>query len=381
MTAARSSDTAAAPLFHPLADLFPLLEGAEINELVEDIRTHGVRESIWLYEDKILDGRNRYRAAAVAGVPCPTRAYEGDDPLGFVISLNLKRRHLSESQRAMVAAKLATLRQGARTDLSPIGEMSQAAAAELLNVGKRSVERAKIVHEQGEPELVAAVEAGEISVSGAVEQIRRGNGARATMASRHEPDESLDYFPTPPWATRALIERVLPVLGIRPADLAHKTGWESACGEGHMAEPLAEYFGSVIATDIHDYGYGEAPVDFLSEDTFRDADWCITNPPFDDKAIRFVLRALKLSREGVAVFVRLQWLETIERYELVFRDHPPTLVAVFVERVNLCKGRWEPDGSTATAYCWLVWIRGEAPRPPFWIPPTCREQLTRPDDW
>ena len=95
--------------FHPLADLFPLLEGVDFDELVADVRAHGVRESIWIYEEKILDGRNRHRAAAVAGVACPTRPYEGDDPVGFVVSQNLKRRHLSGSQRAMVAAKLATM--------------------------------------------------------------------------------------------------------------------------------------------------------------------------------------------------------------------------------------------------------------------------------
>jgi hypothetical protein len=206
------------------------------------------------------------------------------------------------------------------------------------------------------------------------------NGARALMASRQEPANSLDFFPTPPWATRALIERVLPALGIAPGDLARQTAWEMGCGEGHMAEVPGEYFGCVIATDLHDYGYGEAPVDFLDETTKRDADWGITNPPFEDKAIKFVLRALKLARVGVSMFVRLQWLETIERYEQIFRDHPPTLVAFFVERVNLCKGRWEPEGTTATAYCWLVWLRGESPRPPFWIPPGCREHLTRADD-
>jgi hypothetical protein len=214
----------------------------------------------------------------------------------------------------------------------------------------------------------------------AAPKVPEPNGARALMASRQEPANSLDFFPTPPFATRALIERVLPILGIRQSDLAKMNAWESACGEGHMAEPLTEYFGQVIATDIHDYGYGEAQVDFLSEDTCRDADWWITNPPFGDKAIRFALRALKLARVGTAMFMRLQWLETIKRYELVFRDHPPTLISFFVERVNLCKGRWEPDGSTATAYCWLVWIHGETPRPPFWIPSGCREHLTRPDD-
>jgi DNA-binding Lrp family transcriptional regulator len=209
---------------------------------------------------------------------------------------------------------------------------------------------------------------------------RLPNGARALMASREEASNSLDYFPTPPWATRALIERVLPVLGIQPSDLAQKTAWEMACGEGHMAEVLREYFGQVAATDIAEYGYGESGIDFLDAATRREADWGTTNPPFDDKAIKFVLRALKLARVGVAMFVRLQWLETIERYEQIFRDHPPTLVAFFVERVNLCKGRWEPEGTTATAYCWLVWLRGEAPRPPFWIPPGCREHLTRADD-
>src|SRR4051794_1814510 len=94
--------------FHPLADIFPLMEGADCEELVADVRAHGVREP-WLYQGEILDGRNRYLAAIAAGVPCPTRIYEGDDPVGFVISLNLKRRHLDTSQRAMIAAKLANM--------------------------------------------------------------------------------------------------------------------------------------------------------------------------------------------------------------------------------------------------------------------------------
>jgi N6-adenosine-specific RNA methylase IME4 len=95
--------------FHPAADLFPLIEGTEFTELVADVTAHGVREPITLYDGKILDGRNRYRAAQAAGVECPTRVYDGDDPLAFVISENLRRRHLHESQRAMVAAKLVLL--------------------------------------------------------------------------------------------------------------------------------------------------------------------------------------------------------------------------------------------------------------------------------
>jgi hypothetical protein len=118
-----------------------------------------------LYQGKILDGKIRYRACIAAGVEPRFVTYGGDDPVSYLISLNLKRRHLSESQRAMVAAKLARLRQGARTDLSPIGERSQAQAAELLNVGKRSVERATAVRDHGAPELVQAVERGRLAVS------------------------------------------------------------------------------------------------------------------------------------------------------------------------------------------------------------------------
>jgi hypothetical protein len=91
--------------YHPLADIFPLMEGAEFDALVADIKANGVREKIWLYEGKILDGRNREHAAAAAGVPCSTCLYEGDDPVGFVIAKNIKRRHLDEPLRAMIAAK------------------------------------------------------------------------------------------------------------------------------------------------------------------------------------------------------------------------------------------------------------------------------------
>jgi hypothetical protein len=153
---------------HPLADIFPLLEGAEFEELVEDVRVHGVREPVVLYQDQILDGRNRYRACQATGTDCSFKTYEGNDPAAYVVSLNLKRRHLDESQRAMVAAKLATLQRGDNQH-SPIGETSQAQAAELLNVGKRSVERAKEVRERGVPELQAAVERGRVSVSAAAD--------------------------------------------------------------------------------------------------------------------------------------------------------------------------------------------------------------------
>lgn len=218
------------------------------------------------------------------------------------------------------------------------------------------------------------------------------NGARAVMASRQQPSGDRDFAPTPPWATRALIERVLPQVGIEPgmslqwpAALRNCLAWEPACGEGHMAEVLSEYFKEVVATDINDYGgYPDHVVDFLACEQLnrrdQDADWIITNPPFEDKAEAFALKALSIAKVGVAMFVQLRWLETIGRYERLFAKHPPTLLAFFAERVNLCMGRWDPDGTTATAYMWIVWVKDRAPQAPFWIPPGQRQALERAAD-
>lgn len=216
---------------------------------------------------------------------------------------------------------------------------------------------------------------------GPSEAIMPGGGL-SIAHSRVEPSDSLDFFPTPPWATRALIEHVFDHLG-RRGHCGWQVCWEPACGEGHMAIPLGEYFREVVASDIKDYGFGDHTVDFLTcEQLARkyDADWIITNPPFGENTDKFILKALALAGTGVAMLVRLQCLETVGRYEKIFRDTPPTLISFFVERVPMHKGRWEPDGDTMTAYIWLTWIKGAQPQAPFWIPPGCRERLTKPDD-
>lgn len=191
--------------------------------------------------------------------------------------------------------------------------------------------------------------------------------------------DSLDFFPTPPWATRALFVHVLPQLGIRRIGIV----WEPACGEGHMAEPITEFADSVIASDVHDYGYGESHVDFIGgllEAPALACDWIITNPPFI-VADEFALRAFGIASKGVALLLRTQWVEGADRHRDIFLPRPPTLFAPFVERVPMEKGRWDPDGSSATSYSWFVWLLdGMPPRAPFWIPPGCRERLTYPDD-
>jgi hypothetical protein len=155
---------------HEYSTLFPFLKGPAFDALVEDIGAHGLREPIVLYEDKILDGRNRYLACQALGMEVTTRPYDGEDPIGFVLSVNLHRRHLDASQRAMVAAKLADLGVGANQNTAgtPIG-----VAAKLLNVGRGSIDRARVVLKSGDAEIVKAVETGEVPVSKAADEVKQ----------------------------------------------------------------------------------------------------------------------------------------------------------------------------------------------------------------
>jgi hypothetical protein len=148
-----------------------------------------------------------------------------------------------------------------------------------------------------------------------------------------------------------------------------------------MSEVLAEY-ATVIASDIMSYRPEQKTQDFLDATIPAPrVDWIITNPPFGDRTTQFILRGFEIARVGMAMFTRTQWAtEGVGRYGQIFRDRPPTCFAPFVERVPLCKGRWDPDGSTATAYCWLVWVRGKKAMAPFYIPPGCRKALTHPTD-
>lgn len=218
------------------------------------------------------------------------------------------------------------------------------------------------------------------------------NTSTAVMARRIEAHDSLDDFPTPPWATRALIEHVLwPNSGVFMPDAYMREklhAWEPCCNRGYMGKPLKEYFASVHCSDIHDYGWeGQDRVaDFLfplSEPpkiAAQGVDAIIFNPPFR-LAEQFIERAWEIKGvEVVAALVRTNFAEGVGRYERLYSKNPPSFIAHFAERVPMVKGRCDPDASTATAYSWFVWMMGETEPRVLWIPP-CRKRLERPEDY
>ena len=157
--------------WHPYSELFPWIEGAAFEDLKADIAANGIREPIVFFEGQVLDGRNRYMAARDLGIEYPRVEYTGDDPLGFVVSLNLRRRHLTESQRGMVAKRLETHSHGGdRKSVQNANlHLDRESAAEKLNVSSRTVANAARVIDHGTADLVAAVDAGTVSVSAAAE--------------------------------------------------------------------------------------------------------------------------------------------------------------------------------------------------------------------
>jgi hypothetical protein len=223
--------------------------------------------------------------------------------------------------------------------------------------------------------------------SGAIHADMERKQISAFIADRHHPSGDLDFAPTGPWITRALIQKVLPQIPDIHFAIAEQTAWECACGEGHMAEVLAEYFGRVLASDVHDYGYGQV-LDFLADESrpsgADEPDWIITNSPFDDKIEAFFHKAWSIARVGVCLLTQMRWIETPGRYERLFSKYLPTLYAVFAERAPLHMGRWDPDGKTLTAYSWIVWVKDLIPKGPLFsamlIPPGQRQALERRGD-
>ena len=148
-----------------------------------------------------------------------------------------------------------------------------------------------------------------------------------------------------------------------------------------MAKVLKEKFDVVIASDIHPYGYGVVQ-DFLDPECVAPCpvDLIITNPPFKH-AEAFIQKSLQIANVGVAMLTRTVFLEGKGRYNRLFKENPPSVVAVFTERVAMVKDRLDRNASSATSYAWLIWekFNFDAPRM-TWIPP-CRKQLEKDSDY
>lgn len=173
------------PLVHPAAEPWRKLRGKKFDAFVTDIKENGQKQPIVMIGDAILDGRNRWLACKKLGIKPNTVQWSGTDPRKDAISLNAHRRHDDESQRAMVAARMATRpkgRPGNRSKDLFIPTQEQAAA--LLVVSEPSVKRARIVLESNLPELIEAVDDGAIAVTAAAPLVKLEPGLRAETIKR-----------------------------------------------------------------------------------------------------------------------------------------------------------------------------------------------------
>lgn len=209
------------------------------------------------------------------------------------------------------------------------------------------------------------------------------NTSSAVMQQRNSPIDSLDDFPTPPWATRALCES----LAIH-SELRTESVLDPAANRGYMTAPLSEYFRIVTGSDVHDYGVWFPVVDYLDGSYPENGyGWVITNPPFN-LAEKFIEESIRVARNGVAMLTRTSFLESVGRYDRLFTKTPPTTILQFTERVPMHRSRITKKGATATSYCWLVWKFPDLNDGAVsfsgvnfeWIPP-CRKRLELPNDY
>lgn len=168
--------------FHEVANIFPLMDEAEIADLAADIAAHGLREPIWLHPDgSVIDGRNRWLACERNGIVPDSHTWDETGTLvSFVLSLNLHRRHLTIGQRGLVAARIANLLPSHNVATSKeVAPVTQPDAAALLGVSPASVQRGRAVLNHGTPELIASVERGEVTIGAASKRALAMRGAAA----------------------------------------------------------------------------------------------------------------------------------------------------------------------------------------------------------
>lgn len=168
------------------------------------------------------------------------------------------------------------------------------------------------------------------------------NGGFKPTTKRFADLSGPDYFPTPAWATYALME----------SEIFEGEIWECACGDGAMSRILESRGNSVRSSDLYDRGYGQSGIDFTQA---TDAvDNIVTNPPYNS-AEEFVRTGVMLARKKFALLLRLAFLEGANRARTIFSDCPPARVWVFSERITFYPAGAVQAGSGTTAYAWFVW--------------------------
>jgi hypothetical protein len=168
------------------------------------------------------------------------------------------------------------------------------------------------------------------------------NGAPKPTLKRFADLDGPDFYPTPGWATHALINN----------ERFEGRIWEPACGDGAMVRVLAETGQPVDATDLYDRGFGETGVDFLRSS--RNVDNIVTNPPYNS-AEGFVEAGLRQTTRKLCLLLRLAFLEGANRQKTIFAKNPPARVWVFSERIAFYPAGAEVKGSGTTAYAWFIW--------------------------
>lgn len=207
----QSDESAPEWQFHELAELFPRLSDEEMEDLGADIEKNGLVEPVTMYQGKVLDGRNRVTACLKRGIEIETVEYDGDTPLAFVISKNARRRHLSVSQRAILADKLANMKPGERKNAKqanlPISEgvetkevasqvaaVSQDEAAKMMGVSPRLVRHVAKLRREA-PELIEQVELGKMTINAALSKLPRNKRTRG-KSDRSQADAKNECAPT-----------------------------------------------------------------------------------------------------------------------------------------------------------------------------------------
>ena len=168
------------------------------------------------------------------------------------------------------------------------------------------------------------------------------NGSFKPTVKRNADIDGPDFFPTPAWATYALIDN----------EKFEGNIWECACGDGAMSKVLEKTNQNVFSSDLYNRGYGEYGHDFTSSD--RAFDNIITNPPYNS-AEEFVKIGTRNSRNKFALLLRLAFLEGSNREKTIFSKIPPSRVWVFSERITFYPKGVKKAGSGTTAYAWFVW--------------------------